>query len=34
MKSLYPNWEQSDFLLMHSVDYHMNLKEAEVNNLD
>ena len=26
MKKLYPDWEQSDFLLMHSVDYHMNLK--------
>ena len=29
MKTLYPAWEQSDFLLQHSVDYHMGLKEAE-----
>lgn len=28
MRSLYPTWEQSEFLLMHSVDYHMGLKEA------
>lgn len=28
MKKLYPDWEQADFLLMHSVDYHMGLKEA------
>ena len=26
MQSLYPSWEQADFLLMHSVDYHMDLK--------
>ena len=29
MKELYPNWEQSEFLLMHSVNYHMGLKEAK-----
>lgn len=28
MKSLYPSWEQADFLLMHSVDYHMDLKDG------
>ncbi|MEM6525514.1 MAG: MBL fold metallo-hydrolase [Bacteroidota bacterium] len=27
MKALYPDWEQSDFLLAYSVDYHMDLKE-------
>ncbi|MEM8899734.1 MAG: MBL fold metallo-hydrolase [Bacteroidota bacterium] len=27
MKALYPSWEQSDFLLLYSVDYHMGLKE-------
>jgi len=26
MKKLYPTWEQADFLLMHSVNYHMDLK--------
>ncbi|MEM9548392.1 MAG: MBL fold metallo-hydrolase [Bacteroidota bacterium] len=29
MKSLYPTWEQPDFLLMHSVDYHMGLKDIK-----
>ncbi|MEO1011953.1 MAG: hypothetical protein AAFX53_11650, partial [Bacteroidota bacterium] len=29
MKELYPTWEQSGFLLMHSVQYHMGLKEEE-----
>ncbi len=29
MKSLYPGWEQADFLLMHSVDYHMGLKDGK-----
>ena len=27
MKKLYPNWEQAEFLLLNSVNYHMNLKE-------
>lgn len=27
MKALYPDWEQADFLLAYSVDYHMGLKE-------
>ena len=27
MKSLYPTWEQDDFLLLYSVDYHIGLKE-------
>ncbi|WP_298514940.1 MBL fold metallo-hydrolase [uncultured Kordia sp.] len=29
MKELYPSWEQSDFLLLFSVDYHMSLKEVK-----
>lgn len=29
MKQLYPNWEQADFLLTHSADYHMSLKAIE-----
>ena len=29
MESLYPNWEQAGFLLMHSVDNHMGLKEGK-----
>ncbi len=28
MQALYPDWEQSDFLLLYSVDYHMGLKAA------
>jgi len=28
MKALYPTWEQADFLLAYSVDYHMGLKES------
>ncbi|MEM6894631.1 MAG: MBL fold metallo-hydrolase [Bacteroidota bacterium] len=28
MVKLYPTWEQADFLLTHSVDYHMSLKET------
>lgn len=27
MKALYPSWEQSDFLLLYSVEYHMGLKK-------
>ena len=27
MKALYSNWEQADFLLHYSIDYHMDLKE-------
>ena len=30
MKALFPGWEQADFLLFHSVDYHMGLKEETV----
>ena len=26
MQTLYPDWEQADFLLLHSVDYHMGIK--------
>ena len=26
MKQLYPTWEQADFLLFNSVEYHMELK--------
>jgi glyoxylase-like metal-dependent hydrolase (beta-lactamase superfamily II) len=29
MKELYPDWEQSDFLLLYSVDYHMGMKEVK-----
>ena len=29
MKARYPEWEQSDFLLTNSVDYHMSLKASE-----
>ncbi|WP_299531744.1 MBL fold metallo-hydrolase [Ulvibacterium sp.] len=29
MKELYPDWEQSDFLLAYSVDYHFSLKANE-----
>lgn len=29
MRDKYPNWEQSDFLLMYSVENHMNLKESK-----
>lgn len=29
MKELYPEWEQADFLLLYSVDYHMGLKEVK-----
>jgi len=29
MKALYPTWEQHDFLLMYSVDFQMNTKEAK-----
>lgn len=27
MKALYPDWKQADFLLTHSIDYHIDLKE-------
>lgn len=29
MQALYPTWEQADFLLAFSVDYHLSLKAAE-----
>lgn len=29
MKKLYPDWKQEDFLLLFSVDYHMEMKEVK-----